>query len=356
MLTRALAIAEKAVADRAFPGGQIAVFLNGENAHAAFGHTSWEAGAPVDGATLYDVASVTKIAVTASLAMITVASGKLRLTDRAGDFVHGIADDRLARATVEQLLTHSSGLPAWKPLFRGVPARDVATPAGRARMLELLKKAALEYPPGEGAIYSDLDMMLLGHILETIFESTLDRLARERVFVPLEIDELVFRPADEHPDAVCAPTEHCRWRGRILTGVVDDENTYAAGGVLGQAGLFATARALARLGEAYLAARKGEGVLFDPDIAARFTSRAFPDTERSFCLGFDGKSPRGSRLPDGVGPKAFGHWGFTGAGLWIDPDRDAVVALLTNRVHPTRDNDRINHWRPRIIDAAVAGA
>ncbi|MCB1153284.1 beta-lactamase family protein, partial [bacterium] len=350
-------LVERAIAEGAFPGAQVAVLLVGRVSTGAFGRLTYEPdSAPVTDATYYDLASVTKMVSTTSLAMSLYDQGALDLAAPAKVFVDEIADDELAGATAAQLLAHSAGYPAWRPLYAALRAEDVGTAMGWAVLLNALTKVRAEYRPGGGAIYSDLDMMMLGVIIERLGDSTLDVMIRERVFGPLGMDEIDFNAAVTRPDAVFAPTEQCGWRGRLLIGEVHDENTFAAGGVTGQSGLFGTARALMTYAGELLAAWRGEGRVFRQDTLRRFATRVDPESNSSFALGFDGRSPQGSLLPVEFGPASFGHWGFTGTGLWIDPERNLAVALLTNRVHPTRDNDRVRSWRAPIMSAAVTDA
>jgi serine-type D-Ala-D-Ala carboxypeptidase len=354
MLKKALKTLGKALDDKAFPGGQIAVFANGDSYAECFGCLDWApSSAPVTPDVMYDLASVTKVVGTAAVCMRLVQQSRLSLDERIGDMLDGFADPRLSEATVRRLLSHTAGLPAWKPLFRSVTFDEMRGPVARGKILDLLKNMKLEYEPGTKAIYSDLDMMLLGYAIESREEKSLGDLANQLVFRPLGMAQIGFRPTVEFPQSKSAPTENCTWRNRLLIGEVDDENTFAAGGMAGQAGLFATADSLLIFCRELLDALDGAGKLFSEQIVREFITRAMPEKDCSFCLGFDGKSPRGSRLPDAFGSNSFGHWGFTGTGLWMDPDRRTAVALLTNRVHPSRENDRIRNWRPLIMGAAV---
>ncbi len=353
-MKRALHIAREAAKDKAFPGGRISFILGDDSGTGSFGRLTYEKDSPpVDGETLYDLASVTKALCPAALCMLLVQNGDLTLETRVGDVLDGIGDPGLARATVRQLLSHSAGLPAWKPLFRGIAEDEVGTNAGRARMKALLFDIKTEYAPGTAALYSDLDVMLLGFLIERLSGEGLAALVKTRIFQPLGMEGVGYLPSQNLSGRVCAPTEDCPWRGRVLAGEVDDENTFAAGGVLGQAGLFGDASALIAFCRELLDGLSDAGKIFGKEVILEFSKKAFPGTEFSFCLGFDGRSLSGTLLPKNLGEKTFGHWGFTGTGLWVDPEKKAAVVLLTNRVHPSRENERINHWRPRIMAACL---
>lgn len=354
MLNKALRTLNEAVRDRAFPGGQIAVWRDGENAFVHAGRLSYAPSSfDVSDETIYDLASVTKVVATTAMAMIYVAQERLRLEDRVGSFFEEIADARLADATMRQLLSHDAGFPAWRPLYETVPAEIFGSTQAKPSLLRSMLSTSLERDPGAGPVYSDLDMMLLGFIVEKIGDRPLDSLVRSHVLEPLGMTEVDYRPTENLPNHFVAPTRRCELRGMTMLGRPDDENTDCAGGVLGQSGLFGTAKGLAAFGVEILRALDDRGEIFERDVVETFTRRAFPESNHGFGLGFDGRSPAGSLLPDAMGPRSVGHWGYTGTGLWIDPDARLVVTLLTNRVHPDRSNERIRFWRPRLIKAAL---
>lgn len=286
-----------------------------------------------DEATLFDIASLTKPLATTTLAMLALESGALSLADRPR-----------AEFTVEDLLSHASGLPAWKPLG-----------ATRDEVLRAVMQEPLESPPRTVARYSDLGFILLGETVAQALGGTLDQLFASRVAAPLSIATTYLprgsRIAGELRDR-CAPTEHG------LCGVVHDENAQAMGGVAGHAGLFSTAHDVSRLAHSLVAAWHGARSSAVAKLVPRERVRQFwsPSAVPSstWCLGWDRPaahhSSAGTRWPrDGVG-----HLGFTGCSLWIDPPRARWVVLLSNRVNPTRANERIKELRPRIHDAIVA--
>jgi CubicO group peptidase (beta-lactamase class C family) len=353
---RAAAVLEAARADGAFPaasvevGSREAVFWRD-----AFGRLTWDASSPAATRnTIFDLASLTKVLATSTLAMRAVDDRVLRLEDRVADWIPDWRGEDRAGVTVENLLTHASGLTAYLPYYRDL--------SGRAEFEAAIATSALEFSPGSRSVYSDLGFMLLGFILEGarsrsagvargMVEATalLDAQFR-RVATYVTADPLAFRPPRAWRDRT-APTEADSWRGRTLVGEVHDENTWALGGVAGHAGLFGTAGAVGAFARAVLHTLHGTAVLARPETMRRFTQRAnVPGSSRAF--GWDTMLPTsscGTRLS----PSAFGHTGFTGTSLWIDPERDLYVVLLTNRVHPSRTNEKIRAVRPKFHDAVI---
>jgi beta-N-acetylhexosaminidase len=338
-------ILDRAVAAHAFPGAVVAVGKDGLLAHLrAFGRLTYDDDAPaVSTGTLYDLASLTKVIVTTTMAMVLVDEGKLDITRPVSAFLpefHGGAKDRV---TVWHLLTHSSGLDWWAPLYKELK--------GPEAYLKRIESMDLVYEPGTRSLYSDLGVFLLGQVLERVAGEPLDAFAAHRIFEPLGMSETLYRPGPELRTRI-APTERDPWRGRLLQGEVHDENAYALGGVAPHAGLFATATDVARFSQMML-----NGGVYDHhrivsrEVIERFTRRAeVPGSSRA--LGWDtpsGESSAGHLFS----PRSFGHTGFTGTSLWIDPERRLFVVLLTNRVHPTRENDAIREVRPAVADAVV---
>jgi CubicO group peptidase (beta-lactamase class C family) len=330
----------------AFPGGVLAVGYHGSLIHLhPFGRLTYEADAPrVTVDTLYDLASLTKVVATTTLAMILVDEGRLDLDRPVQELLPGFRGPGKEAVTVRHLLTHSSGLPATAPLYQEIQ--------GWAAYRERIETMDLTYPPGSRSVYSDLGIILLGEILEQIAGRPFETLVRERVLDPLGMRNTLFRPPAELRPRI-APTETDPWRGRMVQGEVHDENAFAMGGVAPHAGLFSTASDLARFAQMML----NGGTLDGQRIVSRetidlFTRRAgIPDSDRA--LGWDTKSAEGSSAGTLFSPRSFGHTGFTGTSIWIDPERRLYVILLTNRVYPTRENNLIREARPAVADAVV---
>ena len=357
-LTEADRVLDDAVASRAFPGGVVAIGREGALVELrAFGQLSYDRGAPeVRTDTIYDLASLTKVIVTTTAAMMLVDEGKLDLGKRVSDFLprfHGGAKDQV---TVAQLLTHSAGLEWWAPLYKELKSKDA--------YLERIESMDLAYEPGTKSVYSDLGLFLLGEILERVAGRPLDEIARQRIFGPLGMRDTGYLP----PPALLpriAPTEMDPWRGRLVRGEVHDENAYAVGGIAPHAGLFGTAPDLARFAQMLLnggvfehhrLVSRGTLELFTKRGAIPASTRAIgwdtvmDDTGvRSSTPGTPGYSS-GGRL---FSPRSFGHTGFTGTSMWMDPERRLFVILLTNRVHPSRENNAIRQVRSSLADAVV---
>jgi len=340
-------VMERAVADRAFPGGVVAVGKDGALVHLrAFGRLSHDADATEARTdTIYDLASLTKVVATTTIAMILVDEGRLDLSRPVAAFLPRFRGADKEKVKVEDLLTHSSGLDWWAPLYQDTK--------GKQAFVEKVQAMDLVYPPGTKSLYSDLGLVLLGEVLERVAGEPLDAFAGKRILEPLGMKDTRYRPG---PDLLAriAPTEKDPWRGRVLRGEVHDENAFAMGGVAAQAGLFGTAPDLARFAQMML----NGGVLEHKRIVAReiverFTRRAgIPDSSRA--IGWDTPSA-GSSAGDRLSARSFGHTGFTGTSLWIDPERNMFIILLTNRVHPTRENNAIRGVRRAVADAVVDG-
>jgi CubicO group peptidase (beta-lactamase class C family) len=306
--------------------------------------------------TIYDLASLTKVVVTTTAAMVLTDEGRLDPDRPVVSFLPGFQGGAKDKVTVAQLLTHSSGLPWWAPLYREVK--------GKRDYLQRILAMDLAYEPGTKSVYSDLGVILLGEVLERVAGEPLEAFARRRVLDPLGMKDTLYRPGPALLARI-APTERDPWRGRLLRGEVHDENAFAMGGVAPQAGLFGTAADLARFAQMLL-----NGGVFEHhrimsrETLERFTRRAqIPGSTRA--LGWDtpadetgtrsstpgapGYSSAGSLLS----PRSFGHTGFTGTSLWVDPERRLFVVLLTNRVNPSRDNDEIRRVRAAVADAVV---
>jgi CubicO group peptidase (beta-lactamase class C family) len=352
------AVVREGIAARAFPGGVLAIGRGGSLVHLrAFGRLTYDEGAAaVAPDTIYDLASLTKVIVTTTLAMILVDEAKLDLDARVSGFVPGFTGGGKERVTLRQLLTHSGGLLWWAPLYKELK--------GKAAYLERIVAIELSYEPGTKSVYSDLGLILLGDVVERLGGAPLGELARRRVLDPLGMkDTLYVPPAGLVPRI--APTENDPWRGRLLRGEVHDENAFALGGVAPHAGLFGTAADLARFACMLLDEGRGPVArlvsratveLFTERAGVPLASRALgwdtPANEtgaRSSTPGAPGYTSAGSLLS----PRSFGHTGFTGTSMWMDPERELFVVLLTNRVHPTRENEGIRAVRAHVADATV---
>ncbi len=339
-------VVEEFVEEGAFPGGVVAVGYRGNLVHLhPFGRLTYDEDAPaVEADTMYDLASLTKVVATTTMAMILVDEGRLDLDARVQDYLPLFQGPGKESVTVRQLLTHSSGINWWAPLYQEARGPDA--------YLERIQAMELVYEPGTDFMYSDLGIILLGEILSRVAGQPLQEFVQERVFEPLGMTDTLYVPGPDLLSRI-APTEYDSWRGCLVRGEVHDENAFALGGVAPHAGLFSTAGDLARFTQMLL----NGGVLEHHRIVSRETVELFTrlaghgDSTRA--LGWDTKSPEKSSAGMFFSPHSFGHTGFTGTSIWVDPERELFVILLTNRVYPTRDNQLIRKARPAVADAVV---
>jgi len=355
----AASLLREAIAAGAFPAASVEVGrAAGPLWRDATGRLTYEPdSSPADQHTIFDLASLTKAIATTTLTMRAIDDGRLDLMDPVNRWLADWTGADREDVTVRDLLAHASGLTAYLPFFRDQ--------TGRFEFEHAICSMPLEYPPRSQSLYSDLGFMLLGFILEKAqppgpafrgaagasdpsrsLATQFHRLASFFTAEPLR-----FNP----PRAwrlQTAPTEIDSWRGRLLVGEVHDENAWALGGIAGHTGLFGTAAAVGAFARAVLRTIAGEPILAQGETIRAFIKRTdIPGSSRA--LGWDTMLPTsscGTRLS----PTSIGHTGFTGTSLWIDWERDLYVAFLTNRVHPTRDNEQIKQVRPQLHDAIVS--
>ena len=317
----------------------------------AVGRLSYAADAdPVTNETIYDLASLTKVIVTTPLVMWLYETGRLDLDAPVRTCLPEFAGGAKDRVTIADLLAHCGGLLWWTDLYR--QAQDQPDAEVARFYLKRICELPLDYEPRARTVYSDLGFILLGAVLERLTSTSLDRLAADEIFSPLGMHDIQFNPPTALRDRI-APTEDDPDRGGVLRGQVHDENAYRLGGVAPHAGLFATARSLVPFAQMWLAGGTAGGRrVFDSDTVRRFSRRAHLVTDSSRAPGWDTPAP-GSSCGRRCSPASFGHTGFTGTSLWIDPAQDLFVVLLTNRVHPTRDNARLAELRPSFHDLLI---
>lgn len=339
----------KAIAERAFPGCAVAVGTSaGVIWKEGLGSFDYEGGPSVTVESLYDLASLTKVVGTTSVIQVLAKAGKLSLDDPVSRYLPSFTGGGKETVTLEHLLTHSSGLPAWKPFYLEVKGYD--------ELLSKVLSTPLESPPGAEERYSDLGFILLGEVASRAGGDNLAELETKLVFVPLGLNDTVRNPPVKSWSRVVPTEKRPEVKGAssgegaavAVRGVVHDENAAAGEGITGHAGLFSTAGDLSRFAAALL--RKDQP--FSADLLQRFTARRGIVPRSSRALGWDTPSP-GSSAGALLGPRSFGHTGFTGTSLWIDPDRDLYIVLLANRVHPSRENQRIAPVRRDLADTVV---
>lgn len=337
-----------AIAGGVAPGAAVAVGRNGRIAYMrGYGRLDWHdsTSPPVDSATLYDMASLTKVIATTTAAMAMEEANLLDIELPVSSYLPELNAPDKAGITVRHLLIHRGGLEAFAALYK--------TFRGREQYLQQINERPSKYAPGAQMIYSDWDLILLQLILERLSGRTLDTLVNERVFQPLGMADTRYQPPAEWKNRV-APTEVDSTRGGLVWGIVHDENAWALGGVAGHAGLFSTARDLSVFAQMMLNGGEYNGArILRPATIARWTSRQGKETSRA--LGWDTPS-KNSSAGRYFSPRSFGHTGFTGTSIWIDPEKNLFVILLTNRVNPTRENAKHVPLRRAVADAVQEAA
>jgi serine-type D-Ala-D-Ala carboxypeptidase len=313
------------------------------------GLTQKDHGVLVTGKTLFDIASLTKVFV-ASVALRLIDRKEINLDDKLEDHLPELVGRKTGTASLAELLSHEAGFVSWLPLFEELDRKQRGTSSAREKMISAALTASNQLVPGTEAVYSDLGFIALTALVERVSGQSLAELVEAEVTGVLGLDSTSFF-LDNHmtiPSPQIAATEDCPWRGRLLVGEVHDDNAWTMGGVSGHAGLFADAADVARFGRAWLRALKGRGWL-PIDLVRQATTR------RSLGrgLGWDLKKAKGSSAGSLMSESSFGHLGFTGCSLWVDPRRELSVALLTNRVHFGRDNLSIRDFRPVFHDLLV---
>ncbi len=339
-------VIERGIKAGGFPGASVVVGRRGAAVmESGFGRLGWEkSSSPVSAdRTIYDLASLTKVIGTTTAVMILFDEGKISLDAPVSLYVPGFSGGAKDRVTVRMLLEHRSGLPAGRDLWRSAHTPEEA----RAEVIS----TSLGCEPGRCYEYSDLGADMLGFVVESAANQNLDTFLQERVWTPLGMTDTGFRPADSLKTRI-APTEVNTRRGYSLQGEVHDENAFALGGVAGHAGLFSSAADLAVFAQMMLNGGEYNGTRIIADsTVALFTTRA----AGTRALGWDTCGGSGS-CGKYLGEEAYGHTGFTGTSVWIDPTRDMFVVLLTNRVHDARAKRPakvISDVRADLADAAV---
>ena len=329
------------VARGAFPGAVALVSRRGHVvARVAVGRETYAEDAPaVNLETRYDLASLTKVCATLPAVALLMERGVLQLEDRLSKWVPEFVGLGKENVTLRHAMVHSAGLPAHRPFYRDLE--------GKAAVVAAAAGTDLDYVPGEKYLYSDLGLILLMAVVEKASGQTLDRFLSDEVYPRLGVQAQF---ALDNQALAAVPTEEDPWRGRLVRGQVHDENAFAMGGVSGHAGLFATADDVLRIGNLFLG---GGGGLISPALSHRITRRDGLVEGSGRTLLFGGYTP-GSSGGSMLSPGAFGHTGFTGTSVWCDPRTDICMVLLTNRVHPTRDNSKINAARRGFHDVVMS--
>jgi len=344
----AFLILQDAIAQRAFPAASIAVTHRGRQlALKALGHFTYELSSPkVTTGTLFDLGSVTKVVATTTMAMILYERGLVDLDTPVAAIVPEFTSDadkdpRRYDVTLRSLLAHSSGLPAYEKLFLMAHSRN--------QLLQAAFTTPLATDPGSCAAYSDVGFIILGVALERMADESLDRFCQREILAPLGMMQTTFDPPMEIRTQIPPTVDDQTFRHRIIQGEVFDENASVLGGVAPHAGLFSTAADIAKFAHALL---NGGRPILRSETLALFTRREAAPAGTSRALGWDTPSAP-SQSGKYFGPASFGHLGYTGTSVWIDPGRQLSIILLTNRTWPDCSNLAIKKVRPRVYDAVI---
>jgi CubicO group peptidase (beta-lactamase class C family) len=370
---------DSVVAAGGAPGAVLGVLHDGERFVYGTGRLGDLNADRPDGTTIYDLASLTKVVGLTTGLMLAVQEQRIDLDAPVQRYVPDFAGPNKERVTIRLLLAHASGLPAWRPLFREV--------SNRGEAFALADTTPLESPPGSRDLYSDLGAIVLTQVLETVYQQRIDSLLEQRVFAPLGLRSLRYLPPAEWQSRI-APTEMDPWRGHVLRGEVHDENAAIMDGVSGHAGLFGSVQDLLGFAEWLMVQADGRsagqadgrsggqadgrsagqaaGSTVSTDPIRRPSDRPTvrPSVFRQFAtpqnlvrgssraLGWD-TPDSGSSAGKLLSPRSIGHTGFTGTSIWIDLEHHVAIVLLSNRVHPTRNNPRWNPARAAIADLVM---
>lgn len=349
---------QEALQNGVFPGAAAGFLVDDgqrkEKIMWCFGYTDKSQAQAVQTSTIYDLASLTKPLVTVLSLLVLFEDKHIDLDTRLNKLIQGKVPIDKEKITVGDLLAHRSGLPGYRPYFSDLLAIE-GFKARKERIVELILAEKLAYQTGSDHIYSDLGFILLGEIIEKISGSPLDIFWTERVLQPLALQEkLMFRPAAKNiSQEMLAATEACPWSGEMLRGVAHDENCRAIGGVAGHAGLFGTLDGMLVLCGHLLKQWRGEER--HPAYSTANLRIFLRRHQRSnWCYGgFDTPSKLCSSSGRYFSELTVGHLGFTGTSFWIDLAGGIVVVLLTNRVHPGRENEKIKRFRPLFHDTVM---
>lgn len=337
----------KGLADSAYPGAVLYVGYKGSIIYKnAFGHFTYDKNAaPMKLDAMFDMASVTKVMATTTAAMLLCDEGKLQLDKKVCEYLPEFGNNGKENVTIRNLLLHNSGLPPFKPFYQTLKTREEE----RAALMNMKP----DYATGTQTVYSCLGMITLQQVIEKITGESMDKFLTRKVYKPIGMLRTMYNPAEAYIKD-CVPTEKDDyWRMTVLQGKVHDEAAYLLGGVSGNAGLFSTGKDISIFLQMLL--QKGSynnHRYIKPETVEMWTKVQNP-ANSTRGLGWDTKSPEGSSAGHLFSADSYGHTGFTGTSVWVDPERELFAVLLTNRVHPTRNNNKLSRVRSYVHDAIV---
>jgi CubicO group peptidase (beta-lactamase class C family) len=328
------------ISDSAFPGCAISVGYRGKLIfEQSFGNFTYDPHSPkVEVNSIFDLASVTKVIATTTITMILYDQERLDLDQKVVEIVPKFHGKNKETVTIRHLLTHTSGLPGWVQFY--------LTLEGKERIVQEICDIELINEPGTTYVYSDLGMIMMQKVLETVTLKSLDQLVRDYITIPLDMNRTFYNPDSSLKNQI-VPTEVSEWHQKLVHGYVHDENTFVMGGVSGHAGLFSTVQDLSIFCQMHL----NGGIYNNQSILKSETIDLFTHKQNivegsTRALGWDTRSEENSMAGSLMSIHAFGHSGFTGTTIWIDPENQVFVVLLSNRVYPTRENRKISQVRP----------
>jgi CubicO group peptidase (beta-lactamase class C family) len=344
--TRVDEIIMSAIKDSAFPGAVVLISKDGNIIYEkAFGHLTYDdTSATATLNTIYDIASLTKVIATTTAVMICYDKKLFSLDDPVAKYIPEFAQNGKEKVTIKNLLLHNSGLPAFKRFYKNY--------SSAGEVINDIYKTPLSYEPGSKTVYSDLGFITLARIVEQVTGKGFDVFCKEEFFILLQMNSTFFNPPDSLQYKI-APTEYDNyWRNKLVWGKVHDETSALLNGVAGHAGLFSTAEDISNLLQLLLTGGTfKEHQIIKPMTVKLFTTRYSDKSTRA--LGWDTKSEEKSSAGNLFDITSFGHLGFTGTSVWVDPTRELFVVLLTNRVYPTRKNKKLFKVRPLLQDAVI---
>ena len=321
---------------------------------------------PMTRRTIFDLASLTKPLATTTALLLLVDEGAVELDAPVAKYLPLFSERGKEAVTIRHLLSHSSGLKPWRAYHEMFLQKErktgetlIGTPEARASVIDRTARSALVHEPGEAAVYGDLDFIVLGAVVEAVGGQRLDDFCRERIFGPLEMSDTFFipigrdaQPLAEPTKRLIAATENCPWRNRVLWGEVHDPNASVMGGVAGHAGLFSTVDDVMKFGQIIIDVWHGRSDALPKETLRQFLTRQSLPISSDWALGWDTPTEGASSSGKHFSKNSVGHLGFTGTSLWIDLDREAVITLLTNRVHLIAKKSHFG-LRPIVHDSII---